>query len=261
MATLMATVFVASLVGSMHCVGMCGALVIFAVGTPEESPTARTPLHLLYHGGRGIGYVLIGAACGLAGSMLDLGGALVGLQRSAGLLAGGLMIAVGFMTLMRYTHWRLPHLSAPGFWQRWIVQAQRMAATLRPQPRAATIGLLTGLLPCGWLYLFAVTAAGTGHWYTGALVMLSFWAGTVPGLLMVGLGAQAFTRWMGARAPLLSSLAIIAIGIFTLTGRMQLSLDDFQQNIAVNSISTSAQTVEHVQTLTADKAPCCAHGR
>lgn len=272
MATLIVTVFIASLMGSMHCVGMCGALVVFAVGTPDAASTGRGQLQFLYHGGRLFGYTLIGAACGFAGSLLDLGGTVVGLQRLAGIMAGTLMVAAGGMVLLRYSNWRLPHLAAPTFWQQWIVKAQRAASSLAPQPRALSIGLLTGLLPCGWLYLFAVTAAGTGSPAIGAVVMAAFWAGSVPGLLLVGLGAQFVTRWLGTRAPLVSSLAIIILGVSTLAGRMQHSLADFERQAVgavaqpTETIDIKAQfvpmtdTVEHVKSLSADKAPCCPHG-
>ena len=60
-----------------------------------------------------------------------------------------------------------------------------------PTARGAATGLLTTLLPCGWLYVFVATAAGTGRVPDAMLVMLVFWLGTLP--MMVGRG-----RWRAA---------------------------------------------------------------
>ena len=162
MAALIA-VLLASLFGSLHCAGMCGPLVAFAVGTPEtRSYAQRAVLQIAYHGGRLATYALVGAICGVLGAALDLGGSLLGLQRVAAVLAGAMMIAVGVLALLRYRGVTLPHVGLPAFLQRLVVVGQRAAVGLRPLPRALAIGLLTALLPCGWLYAFAIIAAGAG---------------------------------------------------------------------------------------------------
>ena len=78
MATLGA-VFVVSLLGSLHCVGMCGPLVAVAMGDSQVlSHATRAMLHIGYHGGRLVMYSTIGMLCGLLGAGLDWGGSLVG---------------------------------------------------------------------------------------------------------------------------------------------------------------------------------------
>ena len=59
-----------------------------------------------------------------------------------------------------------------------------------PAIRGAATGLLTTLLPCGWLYMFVATAGGTGHVSAAVAVMLFFWLGTLPMMAAVGFGAQ-----------------------------------------------------------------------
>ena len=54
-------------------------------------------------------------------------------------------------------------------------------------------GLLTALLPCGWLYLFALFAAGTGSWLSGSVVMIAFWLGSVPALVAVVMSTKLLT--------------------------------------------------------------------
>ena len=68
----------------------------------------------------------------------------------------------------------------PGFVLRIGARVNRLVRERPPVARALLLGLFSTLLPCGWLYAFAVLAAGTGGPWTGMLVMAAFWAGTVP---------------------------------------------------------------------------------
>ena len=69
---------------------------------------------------------------------------------------------MGVAAVLRALGVRLPQVPLPGLIQRLVLTGQRAAFALRPLPRALCIGLLTAFLPCGWLYLFASYAAGTG---------------------------------------------------------------------------------------------------
>jgi sulfite exporter TauE/SafE len=86
--------------------------------------------------------------------------------------------------------------------------------------RAGALGLLTTLLPCGWLYAFVVTAAGTGHPARGALVMTAFWLGTLPVMIGVGLGAQRMFGPLRRRLPVVSAAALVVIGLLSIGGKL-----------------------------------------
>ncbi|MDE3128896.1 MAG: sulfite exporter TauE/SafE family protein, partial [Gemmatimonadota bacterium] len=90
-----------------------------------------------------------------------------------------------------------------------------------PVARAAVTGLLTTLLPCGWLYTFVVTAGGTGGAVDGAGVMAVFWLGTVPILLAVGLGAQRLLGPVARRLPLASAAMVLVLGLLSISGRLR----------------------------------------
>jgi len=254
MATLV-TVLLLSLSGSLHCAGMCGPLVAFAVGAPEtRSYAGRAILQLAYHGGRLVTYALVGAICGVLGAALDLGGSLLGLQRVAAVLAGVMMIAVGVLTLLRYRGVSLPHVGLPAFLQRLVVLGQRAAVELRPLPRSLAIGLLTALLPCGWLYAFAIIAAGAGSAGWGAAVMVAFWAGTVPVLVSLGVGVQALTGALGRRLPLATALILVGLGLYTIGDRLLLPAGAFEplaESLQGRDVQGKLKTVEHT------KPPCC----
>jgi hypothetical protein len=89
-----------------------------------------------------------------------------------------------------------------------------------PVARAALTGLLTTLLPCGWLYTFVVTAGGTGSAIAGAGVMVAFWIGTVPMLLAVGFGAQRVLGPFARRLPLAAAALVLVLGLLSIAGRV-----------------------------------------
>ncbi|MFM9956819.1 MAG: sulfite exporter TauE/SafE family protein [Phycisphaerales bacterium] len=221
MMPLIGAVLIASLLGSLHCAGMCGAFVLFAVSGPDgpSSAVPRSWLHGAYHAGRLMVYVVLGAAAGATGAALDLAGSLVGLQRVACIGAGALMMAVGIITILRVRGVRLAHFGVPRVFERWLMAGHRAAHGLSPVARALVTGLLTTLLPCGWLYAFVITAAGTASAGWGALTMAAFWVGTLPVLIGVGTLAQRATGALGRHLPVVTATLVAVVGLFTVIDR------------------------------------------
>jgi sulfite exporter TauE/SafE len=217
MIAMVSAILVASLLGSMHCVGMCGAFVALAVGESRGWRAAAA-----YHGGRLISYVLLGAIAGAAGTLMNVAGAMAGIRPIAAIFAGATMVVFGGIMLLRLWGVRIAHMRLPASWSR-LVSRISMKAMNRPLViRAGMIGLATTLLPCGWLYAFAVTAAGTASPLQGAAVMAIFWLGTLPALVVVGAGVRGLLGPIGKRAPALTSLLLVIVGLYTLIGRSML---------------------------------------
>ena len=162
------------LVGSLHCVGMCGPL---AMALPiGRLPRSKRGLAVgLYHLGRLTAYAGLGLLMGTFGQGLLL----AGLQRPVSITAG--LFLLGWTLINRG---KLPGLPT-GRATRWVVQS--MARFLRePSLRAfAGLGFLNGLLPCGFVYVALAGAITTGSAATGAVYMALFGLGTVPALLAV----------------------------------------------------------------------------
>lgn len=217
-AGMLAAVVAASVLGSLHCAGMCGGLVLFAVGS-DGHLRKRAGLHAAYHGTRGVSYTLLGLAAGAIGAAADVSAALAGDLSLAALLAGGAMIVVGGIALAQNIGLAVPRARLPRPLRRVTEAAHRGAFALPPLHRAAAIGGLTPLLPCGWLYMFVVLAAGTGHPATGALVMAAFWLGTLPLMGALGVGAQVITGPIRRRLPALTPLIAISLGLLTVINR------------------------------------------
>ncbi len=124
--------------------------------------------------------------------------------------------------------------------------------------RAGVVGLLTTFLPCGWLYAFAITAAGTADPIKGGLVMAAFWAGTTPILVFVGVGVQKLLRVFGRRATFVAPIAVVIVGLVMIVQRITIPSEAFAA--PVDAPASVEEAVEQVENLDSTKMPCCRHG-
>jgi sulfite exporter TauE/SafE len=242
---LLAAVLVASLAGSLHCAGMCGGLVVFATAGDDGRGARRLLGHAAYSGGRLVSYSALGAAAGGVGAALDLAGAMAGVHRGAALVAGATMIAWGVGSLLALRGVRV----LPAACGLPLVRRAFAAAAGRPAAaRALLVGLLTGLMPCGWLWAFLVTAAGTGSPGAGAAVMGAFWLGTVPVLLAAGLGAQLLASPLRRRLPAVTAVVLVVLGLAAIAGR--------PTAVAASPARAAAAGGAH-EVPSPGQAPCC----
>lgn len=220
MTALLGTIFVASLLGSLHCVAMCGPLI----GLAGSARTLR--LALLHAAGRLATYVVLGILAGVVGRGIDLAGRASDVQRAATIVAAVAIFgwaAVTIVTALRARRGAPGIAPAParrgwlrgGAFQRGVVRLR----TRRPGARAYLVGVLTGLLPCGWLWAFVVSAAGTGSPVRGAAVMAVFWLGTVPAMTGVLAFGGALIARLRQRMPIVTASALVVLGAGTLLVR------------------------------------------
>ncbi|MCA9312424.1 MAG: sulfite exporter TauE/SafE family protein [Phycisphaerales bacterium] len=252
---LIVTIFLASLTGSLHCAGMCGAFVILAITGGDPSSKGPASLHGAYHLGRLLTYTSLGVVAGLIGAGLDLGGSLVGVQRGAALFAGGAMIVFGLIAIARLRGVRIPKAPMPRGWARMVERLHGFAMRRRPVTRALLIGLLTTLLPCGWLYAFVIVAAGTANPLSGAVAMAAFWLGTVPILVTVGGLAGRLAGRLGRHVPVLTSMAIIGAGLFTVCQRLVIPAPE--PLVATSHAAAAPDLQEQVESIDQSELPCC----
>jgi hypothetical protein len=217
---LFAGVLVASLVGSIHCAAMCGGFVCAYAGPGARRGLPNLPAHLAYNGGRLVSYVTLGLVAGAIGARVDDVGRLAGIGRGAAVLAGILMVVWALGMIGATLGVRVSGALVPEWLQRRLGSALVAMRDEPPVARAALTGLLTTLLPCGWLYTFVVTAGGTGSAIAGAGVMVAFWIGTVPMLLAVGFGAQRVLGPFARRLPLAAAALVLVLGLLSIAGRL-----------------------------------------
>lgn len=220
MIALCSSILLASVAGSTHCAGMCGAFVALAVAQPErEARSGRVTLTTAYNLGRLVTYVVLGALAGGVGAVVDIGGSLVGVQRVAALFAAAMMAIFGMVSVARALGVAVPRVPLPAALLRVARAGHERAFTLSPIHRAAAVGLLTTVLPCGWLYAFVVVAAGTASPLLGAGAMTVFWLGTLPMMGALGLGIRTITGPLGRRMPLATSVLLVGVALWTVLGR------------------------------------------
>ncbi|MFN3202697.1 MAG: sulfite exporter TauE/SafE family protein [Bradymonadia bacterium] len=217
----------ASLLGSLHCVGMCGGFVALYSAPGTGGWRAQSAYHL----GRLISYATLGALAGFAGSHLDLAGeTLLGVQQVAAVAMGGLLIFMGIKALGLFPAAQraaqhdtpLVHIEdrkRPGLLARMRHRVSTLYRSKGPGP-AFAVGLLSTVLPCGWLWGFVAVAAATGSAWMGAVWMAAFWVGTVPALGSLGVATRLMGSALRPYAPRLTAAVMIGFGVLALAGKM-----------------------------------------
>ncbi|HER40172.1 MAG TPA: sulfite exporter TauE/SafE family protein [Salinimicrobium catena] len=161
------------ILGSFHCVGMCGPIA-FMLPVSRENSLKKFLQVLLYHTGRLMAYALIGLAFGVLGKSLDL----FGFQQQLSIAAGILMIAV--IVLPNKTFGKY-NFSRPMYKVVGKVKSSLGSALKKKTPDTFfTIGFLNGFLPCGLVYMAAFGAIASGSIVQGSLYMVLFGVGTIP---------------------------------------------------------------------------------
>lgn len=208
------TAFLAGLVTSLHCAGMCGPLACSLMPTRPDDADPHA-VSSVYHLARLAAYGALGAIAGGIGR-LPLSVVDAGAWRYLPWLLVLFFVAVA-LRLDR----RLPRLAC-------IAQGYR-AVSLRLRARsrlgsAAALGLATPLLPCGPLYLVISLALLAGSAVRGAETLLAFGLGTVPLLWLAQMNFHWLRRRLGpaglARAQTILALAVAAVLAWRLRGTL-----------------------------------------
>lgn len=210
----------AAFVGSFHCVAMCGPFVAFY---SLHLRPVHWRHHLSYQLGRLIAYLALGSAVGLLGQGLFALSGTISLQRALTIGLGVTMIAWGLTHLvgLRKRRIRAPH--------------QLLSRLIGTPSRSATpflIGLLSTLLPCGYLYAFAFAAGASGHPISAMLAMSVFWLGTLPALLAVSLASHWMNPAIWRNLERLTPLFLIVFGVLAVTGKW-LNFPDIQNGFEI----------------------------
>lgn len=198
-----------------HCIGMCGGIVIAYTSTKVQSRWSRAKqatAHLIYAAGRIFTYVLMGVLFGALGGVVTLtpygNGTLLLFAGIVMILAGiSLLGKIRFLSVIEHSLSHLP----------WYQKAFRGLMQQHHWRSFFLLGMLNGLLPCGFVYFFAVAAAGSGSAEQGALIMLVFGLSTLPALFGLGFFVGLFQKFGFRNAMIrIAAVAVIAYGVMTL---------------------------------------------
>jgi hypothetical protein len=222
--TELTALFMLGLLGTGHCIGMCGPLIVALPGQ-----TGRFSAHLAYHAGRLITYTLIGALMGaLGGGLIRLASVLgsdpmvwmARTQLGIGLLAGLFLLFFGLSRLGFIAEPDWLAVASPASMPGWRGLMNRVADR-RSDGDLFFMGLILGGLPCGLSYAAFAKALSAGGMMPGAAMALVFGLGTLPGLLAVGAGAAALLRRYRRQADLLAGLIMLGMAAMLLVNVLE----------------------------------------
>lgn len=199
-------ILIASLLGSAHCVGMCGGLVISFAKDAKGL--------FLYHLGRLVSYALLGAVAGALGHTVFQASMAKQVPWIASAIFGLILIFVG----VRRLSGRSLHIALPKFLSnasgKLII---RVLKHTESHTGVFLLGALSALLPCGWLYTFVLAASATKSAILGAASLALFWVGTVPALSVAPIAFNKMTVRMRQMMPKIAGGLMIGLGLFALS--------------------------------------------
>ena len=239
-------VFTLGLISSLHCVQMCGPIVLsysvaldqtksgagresgvpskpgigllgWVSGVPSRrgfrflEPSGLLFGHLAYNAGRILTYAFLGALAGFAGKTVGLIGRLAGISSALAIIGGVLMLIAGLVMFGAF-----PAVQAFGgsflrITSGFLRPFNSLIASASVGSRFL-LGLALGLLPCGLIYAALLRALATGSALWGATTMAAFGAGTASALLAVGIFSSAIRGKIHRWGSQLAAASVMAMG-------------------------------------------------
>ena len=204
---------IAGLVGSVHCVVMCGGLVGVISASLKSSRRRAVTYWVNYHFGRILSYTIAGI---LAGSITGQISSLFPVHRAhviGSMIAGIFLVILGGHVAQWWNLLSVVETAGGRLWQK-IVPIFAKIVPPKALHHAIIGGLLWGWIPCGLVYSTLVLAASTADPINGGLTMAAFGIGTLPMLLAMGMVAKQleklkFQNWLR----MLSGTALCALGV------------------------------------------------
>ena len=162
--------FILGLMGSFHCVGMCGPIA-FLLPVDRSNSVRKITQTFTYHLGRLLAYGLMGLIFGLIGRSLYI----FGIQQQLSIAIGVLMIVVVLVPSRIVNKYKISQPIYIGISK--VKSALGKALKKKTADTFLTIGFLNGFLPCGLVYMAVFAALATGQTLLGSLYMVVFGIG------------------------------------------------------------------------------------
>ena len=199
-------IILTGLLGSLHCAGMCGPLILATTQSKVE--------RIIYNIGRLFGYLLLGSVMGSLGNHL-FNSSYLRVQLWSTYCVGGILVVIGLQKLF-------PIFKIPVNTHVWskllmLVMTPFKRATKSLQSvKSLIVGFATAFLPCGFLYGIVLAAVLTQNAWKGVLLLFCFWAGTLPVMYFFpGIITKKLSRFK-TLSPFLVSTVFILSGFLVL---------------------------------------------
>jgi len=202
---MIATGFLFGLLGSLHCVGMCGPIALM-LPVDRQNSTRQFFQTMSYHFGRLFTYSIIGLLFGSLGKTFNL----LGFQQYVSIFSGLLMIALVLFPRIATSS----QLSKKMYGFVGKVKS-RLGKELKKKDANTlfTIGFLNGFLPCGLVYMAVLGALASSNLWSGSVYMLVFGLGTIPLMTLVSYAPNLNLLGKSINFKKIIPVLVIAVGV------------------------------------------------
>ncbi|HQU83112.1 MAG TPA: sulfite exporter TauE/SafE family protein [Pyrinomonadaceae bacterium] len=228
-------IFTLGLVSSLHCVQMCGPLVLsYSLPLGARKFSQQIFAHLSYNAGRIITYALLGIVAGLFGGTVGFLGQLAGYENVAAIVAGVLMVIAGIIMLDLIPIKKLQKFNPLIYTQKFLRPLGRRISSTTIGSKFS-LGLILGFMPCGLIYAALFKAMATGTMLAGAMTMIAFGLGTAGSLLAIGIFSSAFSLKLSRWGNKLAAVSVLLLGLFLVTRGIMPMMASAQNNSTQDS--------------------------
>jgi sulfite exporter TauE/SafE len=208
-------IFLGGLLGSAHCVGMCGGFAV-SIGLGSRGLAANLGRQLVYTAGRIFTYSFFGVVAGYAGFWIAGRANLwINAQATLCLIAGVLLVAHGLLALGIVPRRFWPRVPGGGS----VCLAGTFVGPFLASPRVSNVllaGVLTGFLPCGLVYAYLALASSSANIGEGLLTMCLFGAGTAPLMILAGAGGSLLSHAARRNLMRISAICVALTGLISI---------------------------------------------
>lgn len=225
------------LLGSLHCVGMCGPIA-FLLPVDRNNSYKKLSQIFIYHLGRLLAYGTIGLVFGFLGKGLYV----FGMQQKLSIFIGFVMILV---VLLPYKTFQKYNFSQPMFKVLSKIKSRLGKELQRKSPDTfLTIGLLNGFLPCGLVYMALFAAIAMGDPWDGSLYMILFGLGTIPLMTSAIYFTGIFKGTARKRIQILIPVFVIVIGLLFIIRGLGLGIPFLSPEPVIELVSSNIDCYE-----------------
>jgi len=242
--------FFLGFLGSMHCVGMCGPIVL-ALPFKSASNYRFVVKRVFYHLGRIAVYGLLGFLLGLLSGKINL----TGFQHAITILTGAALLVFGVLSLMKFEVLsRIKFVEKPYIFMRKLLGRFVLGDGLFS---GFLLGVLNGFLPCGFVYVALAGAFVYSDILLSSLFMVFFGLGTIPALIAVSILPRLLKKKISFSSHRLIPVITIVFAIIFILRGLNLGIPYISPDITNKTTFKKEMPQKKVEVSKEERKDCC----